>query len=246
MDFRELARIGAEPSPTPLSAFVVEHLEANGPTKRGDLIAAAEAEWRAISGKDMEASLTSRMKKALQMLVKQGSVRSTGAYGRWELTEPNATPTPATSMAPSDPGEELDEDEDEQSLLVEREVGRGDQIVYCYYLDAYRQRAESRGSRRWPIKVGMTTGELRHRMAQHATGAPEAPTVALVIRTDNAALLEKTVHGVLTYRGRRDDPSGGSEWFVSNPGEILEIYRSIGGSTVVGDGEDDSSGRAQG
>jgi hypothetical protein len=224
MNFRELARIGAEPSPTPLGAFVVEYLEVHGATRRVDLITAAENEWRIIAGRDMTVSLTSRMKKALRMLEEQGSIRKTGAYGRYELTDSIAI-TEGDLVEIDGADDEPVENDEQPGTPPETVRGQGDQYVYCYFLDAYRQRAKQVGSDRWPIKIGMTTGEVRHRIAQHATAMPESPTLAIVLRTANAALLERLLHLVLAYWDRRDDTSGGgSEWFITNPEEILAIY----------------------
>lgn len=76
----------------------------------------------------------------------------------------------------------------------------------------------------------MTTGPLEARMAAHRTALPERPRVGLVLRSDNAAVLEKILHGILTLRGHRHDEASGSEWFVTNPEEIEAIYDAIMGA----------------
>lgn len=230
MDFTDLAQIGAEPTPTDVSAFIVSHLEAHGPSRRGDLIQAVEAAWLKASGTEMRASSTARVKKALSMLAEQGVAQQTGRYGIWALSIDGELHAPSLESVSDDELAAVSEDNDDvndESPTVEREIGTGDQLVYCFYLDVYRELAEAKSLDRWPVKIGMTTGPLESRMATHRTALPEDPRVELVIRSNNGALLEKIIHGVLTLRGHRCDGTGGTEWFSTNCFEIEQIYYAV-------------------
>jgi hypothetical protein len=245
VDFRELAEIGAEPSPTHLASFVVAYLETHASARRSDLINAAEIEWLRENGSPMKTALVPRMKKALAILTAQGSIRQSGAYGIWVLSEA-APPASSTSVRPPTDLHRGDDHTDSESLAQEsddepgeddradRVVGIGHQQVYCFYLDAYRDLALSRGESTWPIKIGMSAGQLSARLEAHRTALPEAPHLALLIETDNAATLEKVIHGVLTLRGKRSEGTGGAEWFTTTPDEIEEIYRSTLGPQDAG------------
>jgi hypothetical protein len=70
----------------------------------------------------------------------------------------------------------------------------------------------------------MTTGSVAARIGSLRTAFPEVPVITLVIRTDDAAALEKVIHGVLAFRGRRSEDSPGSEWFLTDAAEIESIY----------------------
>lgn len=185
----------------------------------------------------MTTALVPRMKKALKMLTEQGTVIPTGAYGIWTLSEsvPDEQLTGLDNEhVEVDPTvEDGDVDDSPEADLADRVVGTGEQQVYCFYLMAYRELAAARGQSDWPIKIGMTAGQLSSRMESHRTALPEAPRLALVIETDYAATLEKIIHGVLTLRGKRTPGTGGTEWFTTTPQEIEAIYHA-----ALGDSEE--------
>lgn len=234
MDFAELASIGAEPSPTHLGSFIVGYLDRHGPARRSDLMRATEAEWRRVANGPMKTALVPRMKKALKMLTEQRTVIPTGAYGIWALSESTHSER-LTALNDAEPVEldpTDDDDDSPETSIADRVIGNGAQQVYCFYLAAYRDLATARGESEWPIKIGMTAGQLSSRMDTHRTALPEEPLLTLVIETDYAATLEKVLHGVLTLRGKRTNGTGGTEWFTTTPQEIEAIYHA-----VIGDAE---------
>jgi hypothetical protein len=95
------------------------------------------------------------------------------------------------------------DDEPESELAVEIEEGDGSQVVYA----VYRKAAEQAGQDRWPMQIGMTTTDVSIRLPALGTGLPESPAV-LIFRTDDAPVLEKVFHNILTIRGQRSDESG--------------------------------------
>jgi hypothetical protein len=224
VDFIGLAQIGAQPSPSDVGPILVEVLERRGASKRTDLIAAVEAAWKEAGGPPIS-GVTDKVKVALRQLADQGIARQSGSVGIWELT--NGDPIPATA----EPTPEMaEEGAPATESAAELELGAGRQLVYCFYLGIYRHEAQSRGEDRWPIKIGMTTGPLDGRMATLKTALPDEPRLAVLIRADNAALLEKVLQGVLTLRGYKHDVSGGDEWFLTNPEEIVDLYRLVAGN----------------
>ena len=64
-------------------------------------------------------------------------------------------------------------------------------------------------------------------MSQAPTAMPEWPTVWLAIETDEALVLERTIHGVLRLRDRWSEDAPGSEWFTTSPDEVESIYSWI-------------------
>lgn len=119
----------------------------------------------------------------------------------------------------------------EGAARAEVEMGHGPQFVYAFYLPMYRRSAEAQGRQRWPIKIGMTTTSVAVRMAAHRTALPEFPQLGLLVRTTDAALLEKVIHGILSLRGAQTEESGGSEWFNTNLEELISIYRFVEGDS---------------
>ena len=93
-----------------------------------------------------------------------------------------------------------------------RIIGDGDSAVYLYYYPTYRLWAESQGQSFWPCKIGKTEGDPVERInIQAGTALPEAPEIALSIRTDEPSKLEETVHFILGVRNRRKEDAPGSE-----------------------------------
>jgi hypothetical protein len=234
MDFLQLAALGAQPTPSAVAPVIVRVLEQRGSASKGDLLLAVSQEWESAGGEPVpEALANSRMKKALAMLLEQG-ITENPVHGYYRLrgsADGIAAALPPLALAYEGTGaaEEVAqlEAELEDSSDPEMELGDGSQALYAFYLPTYRRAAEMQGHDRWPIKVGMTTTSVAVRMAAHRTALPEAPELALVVRSENSALLEKVVHGVLTLRGLRSDESGGSEWFITNPRELAAIYRWV-------------------
>jgi hypothetical protein len=50
----------------------------------------------------------------------------------------------------------------------------------------------------------------------------------LVIRTDNAALLESALHASLRLSDRQVLDSPGAEWYFTSPGKVKEWYQAFG------------------
>jgi hypothetical protein len=231
MDFGQIAALNQEPSATHLEPFIAAHLERYGPTKRIDLANAIEAAWLDNSGRSFQSDVMPKLKKALNHMATRGSVVQTGVLGVWQLVDSDST-GPFIS----------DDGSDELSLRVagddsprvevstpkiELELGDGDQLVYCFYLPMYRNQAQRDGEKRWPIKIGRTTGSLTTRLASLSTSMPELPVVAVVIRVHDADLLERAIQNILSFRGRWLSEAAGAEWYLTNPEEIAQIFTFI-------------------
>ena len=122
---------------------------------------------------------------------------------------------------------EVDNGED---IHYRKTIGSGNSSVYLYYFPIFRQQAKSRGEFVWKCKIGKTQGEPQERVDQQnnpRTGIPEEPVIALVIKTDNPDSLESAIHTILTARGKHVEEAPGTEWFLTNPDEVEEIYQFI-------------------
>lgn len=65
---------------------------------------------------------------------------------------------------------------------------------------------------------------------QTKTALPEAPVIGLIIKTNDAAILEATLHDILRLKHRDIRQRGGTEWYNTTPDEVLtlcELLRAI-------------------
>ena len=223
--FDDYATAG-EPGPQRVAVFIETYLDDNGPTVRNDIREAIISEWRRVSGRDFEANLTSKLKKALADLVQEGRIRSLpakGYYGPLSDGEiPKPTPTPvAVEEDEEDLIEEMAESDEAEIVL-----GSGSEYVYAFYIDVYRKVADLRGDQAWPIKIGRSVDYVT-RMNAHTTALPDAPVLAAILRTDDSRELELALHSMLALRGKEYDGDGGGEWYSTTPKEIADFYRRI-------------------
>ena len=110
---------------------------------------------------------------------------------------------------------------------VDNIIGEGDGAVYLYYFPLYKQNAAARGESKFPCKIGMSESSAVDRVISQAkTALPETPRIALIIKTDKPAKLEKAIHHILSLREQKSTDAG-SEWFITNPKEVQDIYNNL-------------------
>ena len=213
-----------EPGPRAVSQFIAELLEREGALPRSEIVQAVKDEWVRVSGRPFKANVVAKVKKALSEAQAAGTVNAEEAKGWWRASDPESSKQSVADQATGSTPDLSDLDELETNEIEsEHTVGAGDQFIYAYYIPVYRELFEAQGSSRWPIKIGKSI-DAKQRLNTHATALPDAPTVAVLIKTSDAANLERLLHLTLRVRGREYDGTGGSEWFVTSPQEILEIY----------------------
>ena len=121
----------------------------------------------------------------------------------------------------------IDDDTDEDTDDRIRRIGSGSNSVYVYYYPAYKERAELRGEETWPCKIGHSeyTNPIHRILQQAGTGMPEKPEIALVIETNQPTEVENAIHSLLDRDRMSDAP--GTEWFLTNPSRVEEIFNII-------------------
>ena len=65
--------------------------------------------------------------------------------------------------------------------------------------------------------------------SQTGTAYPEYPHVALLIKCPSAREMEDALHSILKLRGKWLENAPGSEWFLTSPDEIKDLYYLITG-----------------
>lgn len=104
-------------------------------------------------------------------------------------------------------------------------VGEGNSVVYLYYFPTYRLYAELTEKDSYPCKIGRTEGSAEIRIdSQVGTALPEKPVKVELIQTDNPVGMEKMIHRSLDAANCRIKDAPGSEWFCTNPEQVLEFY----------------------
>ncbi len=118
------------------------------------------------------------------------------------------------------------------NLEPERTIGSGKSSVYLYYYPQYRESAESKGEKIWECKIGRTRhSEADGRIKNQATGLPESPKIGLHVKTGDREKIERIIHDILKVRGKHIEDAPGTEWFMTSPSEVEEIYNFIGESS---------------
>jgi hypothetical protein len=170
------------------------------------------------------------VKKALSEL-REAGLAENPSFGYWRVISKDPTPPEAVhALEETRPADYVQSQGDPpvEEPAADIILGVGSGAAYLYYLPTYRILAESNGEKLWPCKVGRTGQDpLTRILSQAATALPEKPHVAIIIHTDQPAVLESTLHGALTLRGRLIEDSPGSEWFLTNPDEVLALAQSL-------------------
>ena len=110
----------------------------------------------------------------------------------------------------------------------QRILGEGKGWVYLYYFDKEKAKAQDQRNEVWPCKIGLTQKDPEKRIQQQLEEDSDIPIIALLLRTDEPELLEKTIHGFLRLHGRHiEGDIQGREWFRTNLEEVALIYKFI-------------------
>jgi hypothetical protein len=102
-------------------------------------------------------------------------------------------------------------------------MGDGPKTVYAYGYRCVPDR----------LKVGLTEGDTVRRItSQIFTSTPDKPVLLLEIKTHDCGALERAIHAILDYHGKRV-VGGGKEWFKATRDEIISIYKAVTGHTPL-------------
>ena len=126
---------------------------------------------------------------------------------------------------------EIEEIEEEAAPISSqfKEIGSGNEAVYLYFNPNDKELANLKGKDVWECKVGMTqTLPVEARIFSQGvkTALSKMPEIALVIKTNNAPLLERAIHTALRQLELVAPDSLGTEWFITNPQKIESWYNS--------------------
>ena len=213
---------------------VLTSLPQDGSTfSRADFINALRQISQADSIVIDDSKITFQAKKALKKAVDMGLLKRPFDGAQSYVV------CDASSVALDEPGDDrptVKQQEDGlvgskklDGLEVEEVMGEGQQCVYCYYLPAYRRLAENDGEDGYSIKIGFTKdlNPDARILGQATTALPEKPVIALLIKTHDAAALEKVIHAALDFKGQKIHEARGEEWYSTNVDKIKEIIHPL-------------------
>jgi hypothetical protein len=219
----------------PARRFVLQLFEQQAQWDRRQLAAEVERMHRQRGGIAGTQPPVTVVKKVLSELKEEGAVRNVG-MGIWRKAGPGAGPDVVVQDEPAHLGELADDssgqldEEDEEDVTVIEYIGTGAESVYVYYNPNDRELARLKGLDCWECKIGRTLGEVASRVIRQGakTALSHPPIIGLVIRTDNAALLESALHASLRLSDRQVLDSPGAEWYFTSPGKVKEWYQAFG------------------
>lgn len=163
-----------------------------------------------------KASYVDVFKKATQNLKKCG-IENAG-YGIWRLCYKKEVVDEIIAST----------NRNEISYSADKEIGEGNNAVYVYYYDGYKELALLQGKEIWQCKIGRTDVDPIGRIfSQAGTCYPELPHLALIINCEDSSTLEKALHNILKIKKRWISNAPGKEWYYSSPEEIETLYNTI-------------------
>ena len=189
-------------TPAVFAAAAVQVAPEGAPISRTDLIDLVVDLHETGGGLPPRSAVSLVAKKGLAEMQAAGLAELAGVRGYWRIRSARASAA-------------------EEAVI---EFGEGREAVYVYFFPAYRDQAAYLGREAWPIKVGMSTGDVALRTRdQCGTAMPEPPIVGLIYRTHDARSMERMVHSTLKARGKHLADAPGAEWFCSSVAEVQSI-----------------------
>jgi hypothetical protein len=110
--------------------------------------------------------------------------------------------------------------------LYFKQYGIGSDYVYVVYSTDLRINSIVNGRRHFPLKVGKTSNIVR-RITQLSESGPNALTIGVIFKTDDATSLERFIHKKLHGQGQHLDIPGRKEWFLSNLSQVTGCYQEF-------------------
>lgn len=210
--------------------LVIELFKRPEPWIRSDLVKEAVKKHLELGGISGKQDPTTVIKDVLRILRDENRIKpvALGIWKRVDLDSPESqrvevihTPEIIQEI------QEIEKDDPPVSEQL-KEIGDGTEAVYLYYNPNDKELAKLKNKDVWECKVGMTqTLPVEARIFSQGvkTALSKMPEIALVIKTNNAPLLERAIHTALRQLDLVAPDSLGTEWFITNPERIESWYR---------------------
>ena len=201
----------------PLTPRIAQHLIlelfAGQTVQKQKMMRIVEETHRERGGLPSQAQRNNPVTLALYNMRQEGQATKLGENNNWLIS----SSTQDDDSVDSEP----------DNLEPEKIIGSGKQSVYLYYYPAYRRLAELQDEEVWACKIGKAKNDPLIRISsQTRTALPEYPTVGLIIKTNEFALMETTIQNILKLQGKHIRNAPGTEWFLTSPSEVERVYES--------------------
>lgn len=201
----------------PLTPRIAQHLIlelfAGQTVQKQEMMRIVEETHQERDGLRSQAQRNNPVTLALYNMRQEGQATKLGENNNW-LISPSTQDDDSVDSEPD-------------NLEPEKIIGSGKQSVYLYYYPAYRRLAELQDEEVWACKIGKAKNDPLIRISsQTRTALPEYPTVGLIIKTNEFALMETTIQNILKLQGKHIRNAPGTEWFLTSPSEVERVYES--------------------
>ena len=194
---------------------LIQELFAGQTVQKQEIMRIIEETHQERGGLPSRAQFNSPVTLALYNMRREGQASNPGPGNNWLI--PSSTQD----------DESVDPEPNNLDLDAEKIIGSGKQSVYLYYYPVYRRLAELEGEEVWACKIGRAKNDPLIRISsQTRTALPEDPKVGLIIKTDEFALMETTIQGILKLQGKHKQDAPGTEWFITSPSDVEQIYKN--------------------
>jgi hypothetical protein len=211
--------------------LVIDLFKRPEPWVRADLVKEAVKKHLELGGILGNQDPTRVIKSTLKILKDENRIKAValGIWKRIDLDSPEAQQKEEVIPSPEIIQEiqEIEEDDSPVSQQI-KEIGSGSEAVYLYFNPNDKELAMLKNKDVWECKVGMTqTLPVEARIFSQGvkTALSKMPEIALVIKTNNAPLLERAIHTALRQLDLVAPDSLGTEWFITNPEKIESWYQ---------------------
>lgn len=194
---------------------LIQELFAGQTVQKQEIMRIVEETHQERGGLPSQAQYNNPVTLALYNMRREGEANNPGKSDNWLI--PSSTQN----------DDSVDPEPNNLDLEPEKIIGFGKQSVYLYYFPTYRRLAELEGEEVWACKIGRAKNDPLIRIsAQTRTALPEYPKVGLIIKTGEFVLMEKTLQGILKLQGKHKQDAPGTEWFITSPSEVEQIYKN--------------------
>ncbi len=192
---------------------LIQELFAGRTVQKQEIMRIVEETHQERGGLPSQARFNNPVTLALYNMRREGEASNPGKSDNW--------------LIPSSIQDDDSVDSESNNLDIEKTIGSGKQSVYLYYYPTYRRLAKLQGEEVWACKVGRAKNDPLIRISsQTRTALPEYPKVGLIIKTDEFVLMETTIQGILKLQGKHKPDAPGTEWFITSPSEVEQIYKN--------------------
>jgi hypothetical protein len=192
--------------------------------KRSDLLKRLINYHESLTGRTVDQTLEQLARSAKRGIFQEGSQYFSSVEGQGMYKHIGSSHGDGY-IIPDEPNEEVEEANlyVSQHHLEAKDMGR--ETLYVWWHNDSEELAKLKDETKWAMKVGKhNSPNVGNRFNSYTVAVPHSIRLGLTVSCDKASRLEKAIHTVLNHRGAQINEEG-SEWYVTNIDEVMEILR---------------------